>query len=100
MPLTLPPLRERREDILPLAEPLPGPRARAQGDRARARFAREAADALRGYHWPGNVRELRSVVERAALYATGETVASAAAARRTSSSSRRRSGRAASGGPP
>jgi DNA-binding NtrC family response regulator len=40
-------------------------------------FAREAAEALKGYSWPGNVRELRSVVERAALYTTGEEVAPA-----------------------
>ncbi len=42
------------------------------------RFAPETAEALKGYHWPGNVRELRSVVERSALYSTGEEVAPAA----------------------
>ena len=72
VPLTLPPLRERREDILPLAEPFLARERAAQDDPAARAFARETADALRGYPWPGNVRELRSVVERAALYATGE----------------------------
>ena len=37
-------------------------------------FEEEVRQALLGYHWPGNVRELRAVVERAALYAGGETV--------------------------
>jgi DNA-binding NtrC family response regulator len=71
--LVLPPLRTRREDILPLAE-LFLHRERERGATPAARFAAEAVDALRGYHWPGNVRELRSVVERAALYSTGEEV--------------------------
>ena len=67
VPLALPPLRERREDILPLAETfLARERERQTTPRARASRARPR-DALRGYHWPGNVRELRSVVERAAL---------------------------------
>jgi DNA-binding NtrC family response regulator len=77
VPLELPPLRERREDILPLAETFLARERERQATRARA-FARDAADLLRGYHWPGNVRELRSVVERAALVAAHETVTAAA----------------------
>jgi DNA-binding NtrC family response regulator len=66
LPLTLPPLRERRDDILPLADVFLA-RERERGtSRARA-FERTAADALKGYSWPGNVRELRSAVERAVL---------------------------------
>ncbi len=77
VPLQLPPLRERREDVLPLAETFLSRERERLSTRARA-FAREAADVLRGYHWPGNVRELRSVVERAALVAGDEVVQAAA----------------------
>ena len=75
--LKLPPLRNRREDILPLAE-LFLARERERMATGPQRFAPETAEALKGYHWPGNVRELRSVVERAALYSTGEAVLPAA----------------------
>jgi DNA-binding NtrC family response regulator len=77
MPLTIPPLRERREDIAPLAELFLG-RAREHHQTPARTFEAGALDVLRGYRWPGNVRELRSVVERAALYATGEQVSAAA----------------------
>jgi DNA-binding NtrC family response regulator len=66
VPLRLPPLRSRREDILPLAEAFLT-RERDRGATAATGFAPETADLLKGYLWPGNVRELRSVVERAAL---------------------------------
>jgi len=68
MPLRLPPLRERREDVLPLAEAFLE-RERAAGKTRADGFSPEAGELLRGYLWPGNVRELRSVVERAALVA-------------------------------
>jgi DNA-binding NtrC family response regulator len=68
VPLTLPPLRNRREDIAPLAE-LFLSRERQRGTTTAPGFEPVAAEALRGYLWPGNVRELRSVVERCALYA-------------------------------
>ena len=77
VPLAVPPLRERREDIVPLAEAFLQREREGRGLRAR-RFETETADALRGYHWPGNVRELRAVVERAALISEGDTVAPAA----------------------
>jgi two-component system NtrC family response regulator len=78
MPLRLPPLRERRDDVLPLAEAFLE-RERAAGKTRAVRFAPEAADLLRGYAWPGNARELRSVVERACLAAAdGEAVTPAA----------------------
>ena len=74
VPLFLPPLRSRREDILPLAELfLRRERERTSACRARG-FAPEAAEALKGYHWPGNVRELRSAVERAALLADADQI--------------------------
>jgi DNA-binding NtrC family response regulator len=77
VPLTLPPLRERREDVVPLAETFLARERERQSTRARG-FARETADVLRGYLWPGNVRELRSVVERAALLSSDEWVAPSA----------------------
>ncbi|HUL77882.1 MAG TPA: sigma-54 dependent transcriptional regulator [Vicinamibacteria bacterium] len=66
VPLHLEPLRNRREDVLPLACAFLS-RERERGTTAAAGFDPEAAERLRGYLWPGNVRELRSVVERAAL---------------------------------
>jgi DNA-binding NtrC family response regulator len=73
VPLVLPPLRERREDILPLAEAFLV-RERERRATTASAFEADAAQVLLGYHWPGNVRELRAAVERAALYAGGATV--------------------------
>jgi DNA-binding NtrC family response regulator len=66
VPLRLAPLRNRREDVLPLASAFLA-RERERGTTAAAGFAPGTGELLRGYHWPGNVRELRSVVERIAL---------------------------------
>ena len=66
VPLRLPPLRSRREDIVPLAESFLA-RERERGSTEASGFATETADLLRGYLWPGNVRELRALVERIAL---------------------------------
>ena len=66
VPLRLVPLRNRREDVLPLAEAFLA-RERERGTTAATGFAPETAEVLKGYLWPGNARELRSVVERAAL---------------------------------
>ncbi|HEV8355268.1 MAG TPA: sigma-54 dependent transcriptional regulator, partial [Gemmatimonadales bacterium] len=62
--LRLPPLRERREDILPLAQYFLRRHA-ARYARTRSGFSDEALRLLRGYEWPGNVRELDHAVERA-----------------------------------
>lgn len=77
VPLTLPPLRSRREDILPLAY-LFLERERERRTTKATSFDAATAEALRGYHWPGNVRELRSVVERAALLCPSEAITAAA----------------------
>jgi DNA-binding NtrC family response regulator len=66
VPLRLPPLRDRRDDIVPLAEAFLA-RERERGTSKASGFETETVELLRGYLWPGNVRELRSVVERAAL---------------------------------
>jgi transcriptional regulator with PAS, ATPase and Fis domain len=67
--LNIPPLRERREDILPLASLFI-----AEFTKGRARFSAAVADCLAAYAWPGNVRELRNVMERASLLCRGEMV--------------------------
>ena len=73
VPISIPPLRERREDIPYLA------------DFFLERFARESGKALSGitpaamkiladFHWPGNVRELENIIERAVVMATGDKI--------------------------
>ena len=62
----LPPLRERREDILPLASAFLK-RYGAQAGREMTGFTPEAADALRAFDWPGNVRQLQNEIQRAVL---------------------------------
>jgi two-component system, NtrC family, response regulator AlgB len=71
--LNLPPLRERADDILTLADRF---LARFVKDYARpARgFSEEALKALLDYQWPGNIRELRNVIERASIICPGEWV--------------------------
>ena len=72
-PITLPPLRDRREDIKVLAEHF----VRQLDERNSwkpKRFSPGAFEELENYSWPGNVRELRNVVERVLLLATGDTV--------------------------
>ncbi|WP_376690348.1 phage shock protein operon transcriptional activator [Wenzhouxiangella sp. EGI_FJ10409] len=62
--ITLPPLRERREDILPLAEHFAMRMTRELERELFAGFARPVLEAMLAYPWPGNVRELKNVVER------------------------------------
>ena len=66
--LVVPPLRERRDEILPLAEHFAARAAKREG-RSPPPFEEEARAALTGYAWPGNVRELRNVIERAVVLA-------------------------------
>jgi DNA-binding NtrC family response regulator len=70
-PLTLPPLRDRRDDIALLIEHFARLIA-TQNDWAPRGITNEALAMLQGYHWPGNVRELRNVVERLLLLADGD----------------------------
>ena len=67
--LNIPPLRERREDILPLARLFI-----TEFAKGRARFSDMVATCLEQYSWPGNVRELRNAMERAVLLARGELI--------------------------
>ncbi|SPE52843.1 Transcriptional regulatory protein ZraR [Verrucomicrobia bacterium] len=67
--LNIAPLRERPEDILPLASAFI-----AQFSQGRARFSPAVADCLTAYPWPGNVRELSNAMERAALLSLGDLI--------------------------
>jgi DNA-binding NtrC family response regulator len=67
--LHIPPLRERREDILPLANHFI-----AEFTKGRARLSAGVTEILDQYSWPGNVRELRNAMERAALLARAELI--------------------------
>jgi DNA-binding NtrC family response regulator len=71
--LRIPPLRERKADILPLAESFLRA-ARERYDSAARGFSSTARRALEGYSWPGNVRELQHLVERSALLAQSQTI--------------------------
>jgi len=68
--VVVPPLRERREDILRLAHGFLAFFARAAG-RATPELSEQAEAALVAYRWPGNVRELRNVMERAIILSPG-----------------------------
>ncbi|MCX7040991.1 MAG: sigma-54 dependent transcriptional regulator [Spirochaetes bacterium] len=69
LPIRVPPLRDRKEDI-----PLLAAHFLALRGQQRASIAADARDRLIAHPWPGNIRELRNVMERAALSAGGETI--------------------------
>jgi NtrC-family two-component system response regulator AlgB len=71
--VTLPPLRQRRRDTLPLAEHLLRFFA-GQTGKPQTGFSDEAREAMLRYPWPGNVRELRNAVERGVILAAGPVV--------------------------
>jgi NtrC-family two-component system response regulator AlgB len=71
--LELPPLRERPEDVVPLAESFLDHFARRLG-RGGLTFSSAARTAIASYRWPGNLRELRNAIERAAILTVGEVV--------------------------
>jgi two-component system nitrogen regulation response regulator NtrX len=72
-PLTVPPLRERADDIPLLIEDFVDQLARRGGCK-RARFTPQALEALATYPWPGNVRELKNFVERMLIMMNGRDV--------------------------
>ncbi|MFW5860431.1 MAG: sigma-54-dependent transcriptional regulator [Planctomycetota bacterium] len=73
VPIPVPPLRERPDDILPLADHLLA-HLRCELGREGIAFASEAREAMRAYAWPGNVRELANAVERGIIAATGDQI--------------------------
>jgi NtrC-family two-component system response regulator AlgB len=71
--LHVPPLRERPEDVLPLAHHYLGVFRTRQGRRTLS-FTPSCEEAIRVYPWPGNMRELRHAIERAVILAPGNMV--------------------------
>jgi len=72
-PIFIPSLRERRQDILPLAEHFLSIFSQEYGKQVK-RISTPAIDLLTQYHWPGNVRELRNCIERATLLCMDEAI--------------------------
>ncbi|MBI2832842.1 MAG: sigma-54-dependent Fis family transcriptional regulator [Acidobacteria bacterium] len=73
IPIAVPPLRDRRDDISQLADHFMAEFAREYGRRVKV-FDAAAIAALRQYGWPGNVRELRNVIERLMIMVPGDTI--------------------------
>ena len=73
IPLHVPPLRERAEDVPMLAAHFLRRHSEAMG-RPGLRLSGEALSALAAYAWPGNVRELSNVIERAAALCAGDSI--------------------------
>ncbi|MCF8023967.1 MAG: nif-specific transcriptional activator NifA [Desulfobacteraceae bacterium] len=72
-PIYLPPLRERKTDILALADYFLEKYVR-ENNKEILRFSTPAIDMLMAYHWPGNVRELENCIERAVLLCEGKVI--------------------------
>jgi DNA-binding NtrC family response regulator len=73
--ITIPDLRDRPDDILPLAESFLGRHADASGPKL---LSPDAVKLLRAYHWPGNVRELENVIHRASIMTDDQVIDPAA----------------------
>ena len=97
--LQIPPLRERPDEILPLAHAFVE-QAAVRFERPAPRLSAEVSSALRAYAWPGNIRELRNVIERAVLLCDHDAieVSHVPAARLAASFAPRRPARAAPAG--
>jgi transcriptional regulator with GAF, ATPase, and Fis domain len=74
VPLELPPLRQRREDILPLAQHFIRKYAEENGRDISENLSPEVLSLLENYYFPGNVRELENIIERAIVIAPGHEV--------------------------
>src|SRR4026207_2164066 len=74
VPIELPPLRDRREDILPLAQHFIQKYNEENAREVSEQLAPEVLALLEGYSWPGNVRELENAIERAVVIAPGNEV--------------------------
>jgi len=72
-PITIPPLRERREDIPDLAEYFVKKYC-AEMKKSKKTLSKEALALLDKYHWPGNVRELENTIERAIILCEGKRI--------------------------
>ncbi len=74
VPIELPPLRDRREDILPLAQHFIAKYNEENGRTVSEQIAPDVLALLEAYSWPGNVRELENTIERAVVIAPGDEV--------------------------
>jgi len=73
LPLQVPPLRERTDDIIPLADFFLGRQAELDGQ-AKKTLSEQAAESLVRYSWPGNIRELFNVLEHAHVLSAGPVI--------------------------
>jgi transcriptional regulator with GAF, ATPase, and Fis domain len=74
VPIELPPLRDRREDILPLAQHFITKYNEENGRNVAEQVGPEVLALLESYSWPGNVRELENAIERAVVIAPGDDI--------------------------
>jgi DNA-binding NtrC family response regulator len=74
VPIELPPLRDRREDVLPLAQHFIAKYNDENGRQVSEQIAPDILALLESYSWPGNVRELENTIERAVVIAPGDEV--------------------------
>src|SRR5207244_12888148 len=73
-PIEIPPLRERKDDILMLVEYFVQRYANRAGKNIRS-IDKKTLDLLQSYEWPGNIRELQNVIERSVIVSTSEVFA-------------------------
>jgi len=73
IPIKIPPLRERKKDIIPIAEMILKNTIKEYGFESK-KLSEEAKKALLEYDWPGNIRELINVIQRAAILSEGEEI--------------------------
>jgi DNA-binding NtrC family response regulator len=73
VPVTIPPLRERGDDVLLLADHFLQ-RFKREFRKPALAFSEDARARLRGYEWPGNVRELQNTIERASILSDGDSI--------------------------
>ncbi len=74
VPIELPPLRDRRQDVLPLAQHFIRKYNEENGRQVAEQIAPEVLSLLVNYSWPGNVRELENAIERAVVIAPGDEI--------------------------
>ena len=74
VPIELPPLRDRRQDVLPLAQHFIRKYNEENGRQVAEQIAPEVLSLLENYSWPGNVRELENAIERAVVIAPGDEI--------------------------
>ena len=72
-PITIPPLRDRRDDVSALADHFIGRYCREMNKSTKS-LSQEALDLMLKYHWPGNVRELENTIERAIILCEGKKI--------------------------